>query len=206
MSLGLVSRPYIRDFLSKSAHWKEGHGVTDSNIGIAMVYFAVVYATKPEVCVVLGSGGGLVPRIVAQAQRDSGVHGRIILVDGDCGRWGRPHKESYRFFQRHWPEIELWKMTTEEAATAFAVTERPIDYLHIDAGHSRAWEDFALYAGFIRIKSGFMTMHDTLTVCSVASCVERIKDLPNWEVINFEYGAGVALCRKVEDGLEVPEH
>ena len=196
----LSNDTFILTHLTAQARWCQGHGaiVGTTTLGFGWVHYALVRAFRCKVCAVLGSGGGFVPRMLRQAQRDEDVEdSRTILVDVDGGKWGRPDWTAPdSFFRVNWPEIEWWKLSTIDAAEKFKPGS--IDFLHVDADHSRAHSDFDLYASKIRV-GGIVTIHDTVTGggCTAGLVVERIRKLQDWDIVGFPgVGAGVALARK----------
>ena len=163
----LIDPAVISRTLTHDAPWCGSHGADGTYLGMGLVYYALVHATRAGVAVCLGSGGGFVPRMMRQAQRDLGLPGaRTILVDGNRAEagWGSPAwlAES-SFFRRAFPDIELVLRTTEQAAAeVFAAQGITIDYLHIDADHSfeGCLADFMAYRRFLRVGS-ILTLHDT---------------------------------------------
>lgn len=61
---------------------------------MGLIYYGFVYAQQAEVAVCLRLGGGFVPRMMRQAQRDLGIadRARTILVDANRPQagWGAP--------------------------------------------------------------------------------------------------------------------
>jgi len=187
--------------LTHQATYLRGHGAQPDSVqlGFGMVYYGLVHAIRAQVCAVLGSGGGYVPRVVRQAQIDMGLKPSVTyLVDGDMGGWGRPDwTEPDSFFRTNWPDIQWINKTTEEAVSLFAKGE--IEFLHIDADHSRALQDFQLYGPLVK-PGGIVTIHDVKTGggCNARQAVEFIRDLPNWDVIDFDIGVGIGLAHRRE--------
>jgi hypothetical protein len=84
-SEGLLNQGFIASTVTGGDRWCASHGAVPdgSDLGAGMLYYSLAYATKATTCVCLGSGGGFVPRLMRQAQRDLGIPGgRTILVDG----------------------------------------------------------------------------------------------------------------------------
>jgi hypothetical protein len=48
------------------------HGITPTSMGTAPVIFSLVQMYKPENIVIIGSGAGVIPRILREAQIASG--------------------------------------------------------------------------------------------------------------------------------------
>lgn len=204
MSGELLNKNLITGVLTREAAWEWSHGAGDDYLGMGLLYYSLVYTLKAKVAVCLGSGGGFVPRLMRQAQRDLGIgkDSRTILVDANKSEagWGAPEwlgKDS--FFRTQFPDVEIVIDTTRAAATKFfAPEEITIDYLHIDADHSftGCLEDFEMYRPFLRAGS-VVTMHDTnRDDAGVKEVLEHVRTLPNFEVVDFrEVGEGTALLR-----------
>ncbi len=163
VNAGLVDSLFLRD-----APWAEGHGATQGQLGGGMIYYAIVHALRAKLCICIGSGGGFVPRIMRQAQRDMGGKGETHLVDAnlpDSG-WGSPqYLDEGSYFRTEFPDVIIHLESSEQAARA-TFSDCMADYIHIDGDHSYAGckRDVELY--MMRLKpNGVMTMHDTLTFC-----------------------------------------
>jgi len=166
----MLNRAVIREELHHDAKWFESHGSDGKEyLGGGMLYYTMAYITRAKVCVCLGSGGGFVPRLMVQAQRDlqaSGMRGdgiKVILVDADIGPWGRPvWLDEKSYFRREYPEIELVFNTTAQAAVWFSQQQIRIGYLHVDADHSKAGvlADLQAYMPLME-PGGIITLHDT---------------------------------------------
>lgn len=192
----LLNQVLIRNGLTHKAKWCQGHGAVPESIylGGGLLYYTLVYIFKPELAVVLGSGGGFVPRVIKQAQRDIDV-GHTILVDADKPGWGRPDwTDKDSFFRQNYPDIEWWGLDTSDAASRL----EQIDYLHIDADHSKAWLDFNNYKGLMS-ENGIITLHDTIDIQGPRDAVGRIKKLSDWESITLPIGTGITIARKVKE-------
>lgn len=195
--MGLIDKDFIRSSLTHSAAYLRGHGAEHDSeqLGFGMVYYGLVHAIRAELCCVLGSGGGFVPRVVRQAQLDMGLQrARTCLIDADCGGWGRPDWISPdSFFRTNWPDIEWIKEKTDDAVRRFG--DQSIDFLHIDADHGQAMSDFINWAARVKI-GGVVTLHDTHVEagCTAGAAVEFIRDLPTWDVVEFDIGVGIGLA------------
>lgn len=190
----LINPNYIRKFLTYQAKWASGHGAEDDYLGCGMLYYALAYMRKAECCVCLGSGGGFVPRVMRQAQRDLNLpHAQTILIDADIGPWGRPEwLPPSHFFRKAFPDIEIIMGLTSDVAKTH--TDWKIDYLHIDADHTfdGAYNDFKNFLPLMSEK-GIITFHDTGGDLPCAEVISLIKD-EGYDVLNFkEFGAGVAI-------------
>ncbi|KAL7554533.1 hypothetical protein ACHAWF_018002 [Thalassiosira exigua] len=172
---GLLNFDAIRQSLLKEAPWAESHGA-DHNLylGAGLLYYAYAYAFRCRTIVVLGSGGGFVPRLLKQAQRDlvasrlsPSVKFRLVLIDANFPEagWGSPmyaqNVESE--MRRQFSDIEYMFMTTDDAFEVLRQRDGfEIDYLHIDADHSheQSFKDFRNYGQLVS-PTGIISFHDT---------------------------------------------
>lgn len=169
----LLNPVTINSRLIQSDPWAEGHGVIAEKtfLGSSLLYYALAYMLPAKIAVVLGSGSGFVPRLIRQAQRD--VHdfsffkqSRCILIDADqdVKNFGKAdyHDDPNHFFRSSFPDIEIWKMTSQEAIHIFQEQSLRIDYLHIDADHTyeQSLQDIENYLPCMA-EDFLMTLHDT---------------------------------------------
>jgi len=196
----VIDTDYIKAVMTYDAPYYKGHGAENGYLGFGMVYYAIAYMLKARMCVCLGSGGGFVPRCMRQAQRDLHLHpSQTILVDNLSGKWGQANWSSRdSFFREAWRDIDLWVMDTDDAHRQLCDFNQCVDYCHIDADHGpQVFDDFWHFAERLT-ERGVITMHDTMTKCSVPDLVKEIRKDPGWELVNFpDVGAGVAIVRKV---------
>lgn len=204
MTTALLNKSFISDYLTHEAEWEWSHGASGDYLGMGLFYYTLVYGSKARVAVCLGSGGGFVPRLMRQAQRDLEISetSRTILVDGNKEEagWGAPvWLADDSFFRTAFPDVEIIvDLTSNAAETVFAAEQIMIDYLHIDADHSFAGclNDFKTYRRFLH-EGSIVTLHDTkCAVAGVGSVVDYIRTLPDCEVVDFtDVGEGTALVR-----------
>ena len=195
----LLNRELLENFLLKEAPWKEGHAATGSFLGLGVFYYGVAYALQARMSVCLGSGGGFVPRLMRQAQRDLGLadQSRTILVDANLPEagFGSPYWLSAdSFFRTHYPDVEVRLETTDRAAVALSREKVVIDYLHIDADHSyeQCRRDFFTYR-ILMAPVHVITMHDT-DMKTVDRVVNELRALPEIDLINLvALGRGLAI-------------
>lgn len=200
-NLALVNKRYVREYLNFDSMWASDHGSDEKEyLGAGMLYYSLAYMKRAKLCVCLGSGGGFIPRMMAQAQRDLDLNGaETILVDANIGSYGRPYWikkipiPPKSFFLRKFPEIKVIMETTSLAAERNK-NSWEIDYLHIDADHSYegSLQDFYNYKELMS-PDGIITFHDTKGTLDCWRTIETIKE-EGHEVVNFpDIGAGVAL-------------
>jgi len=204
MKLELLNKNFVSAYLTREADWEWSHGASGDYLGMGLFYYSLVYGSKAKVAVCLGSGGGFVPRLMRQAQRDLGIAetSRTILVDGNnpAAGWGAPAwLAEDSFFRTHYPDIEIVvDLTSNAAENVFASQRIMIDYLHIDADHSftGCLQDFETYRPFLH-EGSIVTLHDTNCAdAGVKHVVDYLRTLSDCDVIDFpNIGEGTALVR-----------
>jgi hypothetical protein len=208
----LLDKRFITSHLTAEDPWcfSHGSGNGSEDLGAGMLYYGLAYSLRAKTCVCLGSGGGFVPRMMRQAQRDLDLEGsRTILVDGATrvsadrkNIWGSPcwTAEDSRF-RINYPEIEIVLELTQDAYNNFFVPGKiSIDFLHIDADHhyDGVKLDWDLYHRLVP-DNGVITLHDTINYrepCGVPQLLEEIRQGGEYEVINFPVSYGTAILRK----------
>lgn len=209
---GLLDGAFAAAELTGPDEWCASHGAKPRSpeLGAGMLYYALTYSLRAPVCVCLGSGGGFVPRMMRQAQRDLGlVPSRTILVDGgdavapDKKRiWGSPTwTASDSWFRTRFPDIEVVLSLTKTAhEEVFAPAGIEIDYLHIDADHHYEGVrlDFDLFAPLVR-EHGVITLHDSVNYrepCGVPQLVEELRQEGRYTVVQFPVAYGTAVVQR----------
>jgi hypothetical protein len=213
--MSLVDKEFVKSYLTAADPWCTSHGAEEGSedLGGGILYYSLAYALKSKTCVCLGSGGGFVPRMMRQAQRDLGLEdSRTILVDGTLqvtqekkSIWGEPcWVPEDSVFRSNYPEIEIHLELTE---TAFHNWFKPngitIDFLHIDADHHYEGVklDWDLYSTLVP-DDGIITLHDTTNYrepCGVYLLMDEIRATGRYEMINFPIAYGTAVLRKRQD-------
>lgn len=209
----LLNKNFITSMLTADDPWCSSHGSDNGSedLSAGLLYYALAYSTRARTCVCLGSGGGFVPRLMRQAQRDLGIPGaRTLLVDGaqQVSRerkdvWGSPYwLDEGSTFRTHYPEIELVLKLTEDAFNqVFVPGKIQIDYLHIDADHhyDGARRDWDLYRTLVP-NNGVITLHDTTNYrdpCGVPQLVDEIRESGEYDIVNFPLAYGTAIARRI---------
>lgn len=203
----LIDPEFVRQRLTREAPWCGSHGADGGYLGFGLVYYALAYALQAKTAVCLGSGGGFVPRLLRQAQRDLGIaaQSRTILVDGNQPEagWGAPAWLPVdSFFRQSFPDVELLIESTATAATMLGERGIAIDYLHIDADHSfeGCLQDFRAYRPLLPV-GAVVTLHDTqFDGAGVRHVVEHLRARGDCELVDFpNVGAGTAVLRIVAE-------
>lgn len=201
----LICPDFVRTRFS-SVLYSESHGCLDGALGVGYLYYGMVAALQARVVVCIGSGGGFVPDLLAQVQRDQGVtDARTILIDAvlpergwgsplQAGGWLTPDND----FLSRARDVTVLRMLSAEAAKLLRAERTQIDYLHIDGDHATAGvlADFADFSPMVRV-GGVISLHD-LHLAEVRLAIARIRaDYPRWEYLSFgEIGAGTAFFRR----------
>ena len=198
--------PYLNSHIN-DADLNDG----SSYIGVASLYFILPYIIKAKTCVCLGSGGGLVPKLMRQAQREVKVpDSKTIIVDANMpeASWGEPHwlNKLEHSLRKTYPEIIHLLIKTDDAVDVIHKQFGFIDYLHIDADHSYdgCLNDFLNYKDLMK-SGGIISLHDTSTnrphkhcvPIGVPMVVEHIRTLKEYEIIDFpRQSCGTAFLKK----------
>ena len=185
-SNSLLDLSLIRNVLLREAPWAESHGANHlSYLGAGMLYYSMAYSFRSQTIVVLGSGGGYVPRLLKQAQRDllsAGIRPNtnsdsdrnqkdgsyeLYLVDAHLGSagWGSTFyaENDNTTMKNEYSDINYIFQLTDDAYTNYFQPENfKIDYLHIDAdhGYEQSWKDFDNYSKLLSDRA-IISFHDT---------------------------------------------
>ncbi len=209
---GLLDRAFVATELTGPDAWSASHdsGPGSEELGAGMLYYALAYALRAEICVCLGSGGGFVPRLMRQAQRDLDLApSRTILVDGadqvpgdKREIWGSPDWTAPdSWFRTRYPEVEIVLSLTADAHRELFLPNRiAIDYLHIDADHhfEGVRLDFDLFAPLVE-PDGVITLHDSSNrrePCGVPRLVEELRRDGAYSVVEFPVRYGTAIVKR----------
>jgi hypothetical protein len=146
-------------------------------MGDGIVVYSIIQHMRFKTCVVIGSGGGYIPRIVTQARLDlykQGVFegncdlnwgdiGSTYIVDACNGVGGPNDLENEDSFYRTHFYPRFIKSTSEQAYYDFFIRQDiKIDFLFIDGDHSYEGvkKDFDLYSKIVS-ENGVIMIHDT---------------------------------------------
>ena len=197
-------------------------GASASNLGFGNLYYALVPVLQPAHVLVIGSGYGFSPAVMALGLADNGF-GRLTFVDpsmdrsreglnaahGGTGQWDTPEQVVARFSCAGVPEgiVTHYKETNRDF---FAQWDKrpdlpPVDLALIDGAHdeANASYDLASVVQHLRVP-GYVLMHDATHFLNrtpymgVTRVVERAKQKGGVEEITFTAQAGLALLRFTE--------
>jgi hypothetical protein len=195
--------------------YAESHGVFGSNT--LPIIFEFTKFIKPKVCVIIGTGDGIIPRVIREAQiKSSVINSKTYLIDLGETMGAMPDKihNVESVFRKLYPEIIVFKgYSTPDGYNFISKNESTIDLLWIDGDHSHlgSLSDFYYYSKLIS-DDGLIFFHDTApnghgktqpSWCGVDKTIEFIKqNYKNFECINFtktnwlNLGAGFAIFKK----------
>jgi hypothetical protein len=210
-SNSLLNKKLVKEY--RAVKWHESHIQNNSPdvstyLGGGMLYYGLNQTLASKVSVIIGSGAGFVPRLVAQAQRDSGTkNGYTYYIDADIKydpqtgqEYGKPEIEKVKLDKN----LFLLKMRSSYAAKLFEKEGIKINYLHIDGDHSvkGILEDWNFFYPLLS-ENAIVTFHDYSSVPDVKVALEIIKKShPDINFISFpNAGAGITLAQI--GGLEV---
>lgn len=196
----LINKDCIDNWLLKDEKFHRSHHAESGFLAGGLLHYLFPYMFKSRCCVCLGSGSGFVPRLMRQAQYDTGIFedSETILVDANLPEagWGVPdYHDKENFFTQNF-DVKIIKKTTKEALSD--LKNKQIGYLHIDADHSYKWtkHDFLTYSSMVPVH-GIITLHDSMVSTGVPQLVEEIKKNNKFEICNIRIGTGVAIVRKL---------
>jgi hypothetical protein len=201
----LLNRETISKYILKEAAWADSHGADPEEgfIGAGLLYYTIAYMLRAKLCVCIGSGGGFVPRLMRQAQRDLALaDSRTVLIDANEGEWSRPvWMDQHSFFRQQYDDIDIIVSRSIDVLNKKKIKEKwRIDYLHIDGDHSHAGSlnDFKNYAEVMSPR-GIITFHDTKPYEYFnVTCWKAINELRDngHAVIDFPWlGSGTAIIQ-----------
>jgi hypothetical protein len=182
------------------------HKMSQYEFGTIPIVFEFTVLFKPKNCVIIGSGTGIIPRTIREAQIKSGINGTTCLIDKGDG-WGALPNEIHNknsVFRQSYPEIEVIKSDSLSVGTQWINEKRNIDLLFIDGDHSYegSKSDFNVYSQMVS-SCGLIFMHDTNGFHGELDLtIKYIKSLNKYEVLNLvncgnnDFGGGLAIIKK----------
>ena len=199
----------------KELHYAKGHGITKSDT--TPLIFEIAKFSKPKVVVIIGTGDGLIPRVLREAQIAAQVPAsKTYLIDLGETMGAMPDKihNPKSLFRVLYPEIVVFKgRSCPDGLTFLKKHEQRIDILWIDGDHSfeGSLADFKTYKPLMS-EDGLIFLHDTAPNganaqqpewCGVDKTIKYIKaHCPDIEMLNFtptpflELGMGFAILKK----------
>jgi len=100
---------YITSNNGEPVQYRSTHGATEKHLGDGLIIYSLIQMMRSKIVVCLGSGGGFIPRLMVQAQRDLHNQGifnsdydwnkiQVFVVDAANGVGGKndwTDKESF---------------------------------------------------------------------------------------------------------------
>ena len=213
-----VNDKIITDHDIMSSAYAYSHGVTNNNLSTLQLLFSLILMYKPDNCVVIGTGTGLIPRIIREAQIKSGKEvGKTYLIDLGETNGAMPsliHNTS-SVFRQLYPDIDVYKNYSVPGGYNFIKTKlSTIDILWIDGDHSYegSKNDFDSYSQLVT-SEGLIFMHDIAPNgeqvnqpewCGVHKTIQDIKANSKFEVLQLMssrknyLGMGLAIIRRIK--------
>lgn len=183
-----------------------------TNLGYGHIYYALTRLTRARHALVIGSGHGFTPAIIAKAMDHNGS-GRVTFVDpsmsiardganiahGGSGQWNTPEMVRARFVDCVGTQrITHHKMTNRQFFSHWR--ERP-DLVVIDGAHDYENARYDLAQSVKRMKiPGYILLHDSTNFWNlsghmgVSKLVKQLRDT-DVELMTFPGRAGLTLLR-----------
>ena len=181
----------------KSDYYYGSHGGKSDTVGALALYYALAQLTPNRVAVVIGSGTGLVPRVLRRSQVDfKKTDSRVILIDANEEAF--PEGGVPSWVGTKMEGIEQFIARSDEAIAHFG--DQTIDYLHIDGDHrfETVMSDVELYLPKV-CQEGIITLHDTANpnpYCGVDLALQIIRTWDSVDVLDLPtVGVGTAVLR-----------
>ena len=179
--------------------------------------FELAKLIRPKVSIIIGTGDGVIPRVIREAQVASGLkHSKTYLIDLGRTMGAMPEliHDTNSTFRKLYPEIIVFKGHSVPDGIAFIKSEvKKVNLLWIDGDHSYegSRKDFDNFSPLVA-DNGLIFLHDTAPCgagnkqphwCGVDKTIEYIKKYrKEFELINFtptmelRLGAGLAIVKK----------
>lgn len=211
----IVDGSLLEDLDLHQLKYAWSHGVGHSNT--LPFVFELVKLIKPQISVIIGTGDGLIPRVIREAQIASGVvDSKTYLIDLGSTMGAMPERihDTNSLFRTLYPEIIVFKGHSVPEGLYFTKQEiGEINLLWIDGDHSYkgSRKDFDNFSQLVT-EDGLIFLHDTApngagnaqpSWCGVDRTIEYIqKYRREFELVNFaptnklKLGAGLAVVKK----------
>jgi predicted O-methyltransferase YrrM len=206
---------WIAQLFEQRALTRMGHAqrVADRNLGLGWLYYALARMIRPATAVVIGSYRGFVPLVLGRALADNAEGGHVVFIDPSLvdDFWKDCSAVQTYFTGLGVTNITHHLLTTQQFASSPAIDELgSVGLVFIDGFHSaeQAQFDFETFADRLT-PGGMILLHDSVWrmttaiygsqrdyVHSVVDFVEKLKQQPEWQVLDFPFGDGVTLVRR----------
>jgi predicted O-methyltransferase YrrM len=197
--------------------YADSHGITSKSIGILQIVYDMIQIYKPKTCVCIGTGSGIVARVIREAQIASESDGSTYIIDLGETFGAMPdilHNETSDF-RMLYPELKVFKgLSVPDGLQWMKDQNKPIDILWIDGDHSANGSklDFDNYAPLVS-SDGMIFMHDIAPSgretnvpawCGVNQTLKSIEASGAYDVLKFmttntfNFGCGLAMIKHRE--------
>jgi predicted O-methyltransferase YrrM len=188
----------------------------EADIGLGWLYYAIARLVKPRVAVVIGSYRGFVPLILGRALSENSANGNVIFIDpshvDDFWKFPERINRHFGYFGVH--NVAHHLCTTQEFVKTEAYQAlNEIGLLFLDGFHSFEQVRFDHQAFQSKLSlGGFVLFHDSTRVRvagrvygkdrayehQVKYYLDELKRNPNYQILDFCFGDGLTLLRKIE--------
>lgn len=195
-----------------------GHGqrVTDLNLGLGWLYYALTRIVRPAAVVVIGSYRGFAPLVFGRAMADNTEPGAVYFIDPSYvdDFWKDPAAVQAHFAGQGVHVIRHFLMTTQQFVETAAFRDlKEVGILFVDGYHSeeQAQFDYEAFRGKMAVQ-GLTLFHDSIRVRSsgiygleqryehtVKRYMERLKKEPELQVFDVPFFDGVTLVRRATE-------
>lgn len=193
-----------------------GHGQRPASLdlGLGWLYYALARLLRPARAVCIGSWRGFVPIVLGHALKHNGEGGRITFIDPSLvdDFWMEPQRTRAWFQSFGLENIEHHRLTTQEfvGTEAYRALDR-VGLLFVDGYHTaeQARFDHEVFAALLT-RDAHVLFHDSIRpklsdlygvdrayLHTVHLYIDELKRRPELQVIDFPFGAGLSLVRRV---------
>lgn len=211
-----MQEAWLKKIIENKKLMDMGHSQSaeDNNLGWGWVYYGLARAYRPRHVVCIGSYRGFVPMMFARGLKDNAQGGRVTFIDPSFvdGFWTKPEEVTAWFAEHDLDNITHHQMTTQDFVQSDAFAKlSPVDFLFVDGFHSEEQAEFdhmsfedkltpnslALFHDSVTAKPSSIYGNDEPYSYSVYRYLQRLKEDPGYQVIDFPFADGVTLVRKV---------
>ncbi len=213
---GTLMREWVDTLFENKDLLRMGHHqrAEDANLGLGWLYYALARVLRPSRVVVIGSFRGFAPLVFGKALADNSEGGEVWFIDPSIvdDFWKDSSAVQEFFGGLGVRNIRHFLMTTQEFVTSESYRSLgDVGIVFVDGYHSEEQSLFDYEAFVDRLSpEGFMLFHDSVRVRvsrmygsdfpyehRVKYLIDKLKRNPRLQVLDFPFGDGVTLVRKV---------
>lgn len=211
----MIDEKWLKRITANADLMGMGHCQTakDDNLGFGWVYYGLARAYRPRHVVCIGSYRGFVPMMFAKALADNAQGGQVTFIDPSFvdDFWARPDEVKAWFAAHGLENITHHKTTTQDFVGSEAFAELPaVDILFVDGFHTEQQAEFDHRSFDDKLTpNGLVLFHDSVSEISselygqegsyqysVHKYLQRLKENPKYQVIDFPFSDGLTLVRQ----------